>query len=174
MNRRFWYFIGGLTTAYCYSLYKAKSSRCELLRIGAAGSLTMVICDLSLYSMESVNARSKVLRGENVSFTEMTKQIIKNEGLQGMYKGYSASYYSIIIHGFLYFYVYKALKKKLKERYQPQSSLQSALIYGLAAALAQGVDVFCYPLEMIRIRMLTMNDHYGYKSVSDSFRNIIS
>ena len=77
----------------------------------------MLICDFSLYSIESVNARSKMLRGENVSFSEMTKRIVKNEGYSAMYKGYSASFYSIITHGFLYFYVYKGLKSFLKDTF---------------------------------------------------------
>jgi hypothetical protein len=70
----------------------------------------MTLCDVSLYSIESINARSKILRGENVGFTEMTKRIFQSEGLGGMYKGYSASFYSIMIHGFVYFYIYKAMK----------------------------------------------------------------
>jgi hypothetical protein len=78
--------------------------------MGAAGSLTMLICDFSLYSIESVNARQKMLTGENPSFVEMTKRILTKEGVSGLYRGYSASYYSIITHGFLYFYVYKGLK----------------------------------------------------------------
>ena len=72
-NKRFWMFIGIFGSAYCYTLYKAKSSKNELIRFGAAGSLTMVINDFALYSIESINARSKILRGENVSFTEMTR-----------------------------------------------------------------------------------------------------
>jgi hypothetical protein len=60
---RFWAFIGAFCSAYGLFLLKAKESKNELLRIGAAGSLAMLICDISLYSMESVNARSKVLKG---------------------------------------------------------------------------------------------------------------
>ncbi len=102
--------MGALTSAYAYALWKSKTAESELWRVGAAGSLTMTLCDVSLYSIESINARSKIVRGENVGFTEMTKRILKNEGISGMYKGYSASYYSIMMHGFFYFYIYKALK----------------------------------------------------------------
>lgn len=79
----------------------------------------MLLCDCSLYSIESVNARSKVMRGENKGFFEMLDFIYKNEGMSGMYRGYSASFYSIVIHGFIYFYVYKGLKVFLKEHFQP-------------------------------------------------------
>lgn len=57
------------------------------------------------------------MRGENKGFGEMVTWILKNEGVNGMYKGYSASFYSIIIHGFVYFYVYKGLKVYMKDRY---------------------------------------------------------
>jgi len=49
--------------------------------MGAAGSLTMLICDFSLYSIESVNARQKMLTGENPSFVEMKKRILTKEGV---------------------------------------------------------------------------------------------
>ena len=90
-----------------------------------------------------------------------------------MYKGYSASFYSIIIHGYMYFYVYKALKVGLKEKFRPETTFAKALIYALSATLSQAVDVICYPLEMIRIRLLTNNDVYKYKSVSDALRKIV-
>ena len=90
-----------------------------------------------------------------------------------MYKGYSASFYSIIIHGFVYFYIYKALKQALKDFYNPQTTTQKALIYACASAISQSVDLVCYPLEMIRIRLLTMNDVYGYRSVTDAMRKIV-
>lgn len=159
-NKRFWMFIGVFSSAFCYGLYRAKYSKNELFRFGAAGSLTMVINDFALYSIESINARSKILRGENIGFGEMTRNIIKNEGFQAMYKGYSASFYSIIIHGFVYFYIYKALKQSMKDFFNPQTTTQKALIYAGASALSQSIDLICYPLEMIRIRLLTMNDVY--------------
>ena len=104
--------------------------------MGAAGSLTMLICDVSLYSIESINARSKVLKGENVSFTEMAKTIVTKEGPAALYKGYSASFYSIITHGFLYFYLDKGIKVFMKEHFQAESTLAKAAIYALSATLA--------------------------------------
>lgn len=81
----------------------------------------MLINDFTLYSMESINARSKMIKGENVSMTEMTRRIVNKEGFIGMYRGYSASFYSIITHGFLYMYFYKWLKTFLKDHFQPSS-----------------------------------------------------
>ena len=75
-NRRFYAMMGAISTAYAWALWKSKSAESELLRVGAAGSLTMTVCDASLYSIESISARSKIVRGENVGFTEMTKRIL--------------------------------------------------------------------------------------------------
>lgn len=109
-NRRFWGFISAFTGLYAFGLYKARDCESHLLRIGATGSLTMLINDVSMYSVESINARQKMIRGGNVSMMDMTKKILKSEGVAGMYRGYSASYYSIITHGFFYMYFYKAIK----------------------------------------------------------------
>jgi hypothetical protein len=141
--------------------------------MGAAGSLTMLICDASLYSIESINARSKIIKGENVKFREMAGEIVRKEGVLGLYKGYSASFYSIITHGFLYFYLYKGIKVFMKEHFQAESTFAKAAIYAFSATIAQSVDVVCYPLEMIRVRLLTMNDVYKYRSVSDALLKIV-
>ena len=114
---RYLYAPAGACALYTYALWKARDSKNELFRIGAAGSLTMLICDVSLYSIECVNARSKIVKGENVSFVDMTRRIVKAEGPTALYKGYSASFYSIISHGFLYFYVYKAVKVFMKDHF---------------------------------------------------------
>lgn len=157
---------------YVYTLWKARQSKNELFRMGAAGSLTMFICDFSCYSIESINARQKIVKGENVGFIDMTQRVLKNEGIAAMYKGYSASFYSIITHGFLYFYVYKGLKVFLKDHFKPETAMGKALIYGAASTLSLCVDTLCYPMEMIRIRLLTMNDKYKYRSVSDAILKI--
>ena len=129
-------FISGYVATYFCILYKAKQSQNELMRMGASGSLTMFICDLSLYPIENINAKSKVVRGENVPFLEMGKRILRSEGMYGMYVGYSASFYSIITHGFGYYYIYKGLKLYLKEHFQPQSALTRALVYGIASVMS--------------------------------------
>jgi Mitochondrial carrier protein len=141
--------------------------------MGAAGSLTMLLNDAALYSMESINARSKMIAGENVGMVEMTKRIVKTEGISALYRGYSASFYSIITHGFLYMYFYKATKVFMKDHFKPESKLANACIYALSSTLAQSVDLLCYPFEMIRIRLLAMNDHYAYRSVSHAIRSIL-
>jgi len=86
--------------------------------VGAAGSITVLLGESMFYCIDAVNMRSKVL-SENVPFHKMIKRILKAEGISGLYKGYSASFYSSILYGYLYFYLYKGLKIHLKDRYDP-------------------------------------------------------
>lgn len=60
---RYWFFVAALLGGYTYTLRRAQRSKNELFRMGAAGSLSMLICDISLYSIESINAKQKVLVG---------------------------------------------------------------------------------------------------------------
>lgn len=80
-----------------------------MIRVGAAGSLTMLLSESSFYWIDNINARTKMLN-DNVQFHEMLKRVVKAEGVPGLYKGFTASYYSSIVGGFIYFYFYKAIK----------------------------------------------------------------
>ena len=97
-----------------FSIYMAHKSDNEVLRIGAAGSITTLIGESSFYFIDAINARSKVL-SRNISFAEMLRDVLKTEGIRGLYKGYSASYYSSIMYGYLYFYIYKGFKGFVKD-----------------------------------------------------------
>ena len=61
----------------------------------------------------------------------------------------------------------------MKDHFQAESQLAKACIYAASATLAQAVDIICYPMEMIRIRLLTSNDTYRYRSVSDAISKIV-
>eukprot|EP00347_Sterkiella_histriomuscorum_P012480 403368414 len=172
-NFRYYTFVSLFSCTYIYSLYKATHSENEILRVGAAGSITMLIGESTFYCIDAVNMRSKIL-SENVGFRDMIRRIYSKEGIYGLYKGYSASFYSSIFYGYLYFYIYKGLKVQMKERLDPQSTGSYALIYASASTIAEIVAlVVYYPYELIKVRFLTKNDKYGYHSVSDAFVKIV-
>ena len=111
---RYYTFLGCFTGAYIFSIFKAHKSENEILRIGAAGSITTLIGESSFYFIDAINARSKVLP-ENVGLTTMFRRVVEAEGIAGLFKGYSACYYSSILYGYLYFYIYKGLKCHMKD-----------------------------------------------------------
>lgn len=115
---------------------------------------------------------------QNVSFTEMFKTVVKNDGVGGLFKGYSACYYSSILYGYVYFYIYKGLKFLLKEtdlfKTHNESTPVKALVYASSSTIAE-IFSLCiyYPFELVKIRLLTRNDHFRYTSVSDAFYKIL-
>lgn len=69
----------------------------------------MMMSELSFYPLDAVSSKSKVMN-LNVGFFQMVPKIIAEEGFYGLFKGYSAAYYSSMYSGFIYFYVYKVMK----------------------------------------------------------------
>lgn len=111
---RYFFFASSLISFYSYALTKAHHSDDEVLRIGAAGSITMLVGESTFYCIDAVNTRSKILT-ENVGFKDMVNRIMKSEGIYGLYKGYSATFYGTILYGYLYFFIYKSTKLYMKE-----------------------------------------------------------
>ena len=169
-------FLSSFTGTFIYSILRAQKSDNEVLRIGAAGSITTLIGESSFYFIDAINARSKVL-DHNVSMREMVKKVLKEEGIQGLFKGYTACYYSSILYGYVYFYLYKGVKGYMKEsevyRNSSHSASLRALIYASASTIAEIISLFIYyPWELVKIRLLTRNDVFKYESVSDAFVKI--
>ena len=69
-------FLSSFTGAYAFSLYKAKSSDNEILRIGAAGSLTMLLGESAFYCIDAINMKAKVHQGANISLRQLVREIL--------------------------------------------------------------------------------------------------
>ena len=69
---RYYGFLASFTGTYIYSIYRAHKSENEVLRIGAAGSITTLIGESSFYFIDAINARSKVL-SQNMSMATMMR-----------------------------------------------------------------------------------------------------
>ena len=46
---------------------------------------------------------------------QMVKNVYKNYGPYGLYRGFTTAYYSSAVAGFAFFAIYKGLKMKMKE-----------------------------------------------------------
>ena len=172
-DNRFYCFITGFIGSYIYFLYSSCHSKSELVRLGAAGSLTGLLAESPFYFIDAINAKSKVLE-RNMKFSQMFKHIVKTDGILGLFKGCSASFYSLIISGYLYFYIYKGTKVFLKDKFHPSSTSMLAAIYLSASMISEIISLFIYyPFELVKVRILTKNDKFQYYSASDGFRKII-
>ena len=63
---RYYLFLTGFSSTYLYLLNESKKSDIEVLRIGAAGSLTVLLGESSFYFIDAINTRSKIISTENI------------------------------------------------------------------------------------------------------------
>ena len=152
--------MGAFSTLYIYTLYKARHSDNKILRLGAAGSVTTLLGESTFYFLDGINLRSKLL-SENIGLKEMFSKVIREEGYLGLYKGYSSCFYSSILYGYIYFYIYKGMKVYMKEHLDPKSTSMYVAIYASASTIAECFSLLIYyPFEVIKVRMLTKNHIY--------------
>eukprot|EP00355_Strombidium_rassoulzadegani_P010708 CAMPEP_0168621744 /NCGR_PEP_ID=MMETSP0449_2-20121227/7870_1 /TAXON_ID=1082188 /ORGANISM="Strombidium rassoulzadegani, Strain ras09" /LENGTH=249 /DNA_ID=CAMNT_0008662909 /DNA_START=574 /DNA_END=1319 /DNA_ORIENTATION=+ len=101
------------------------------------------------------------------------QQVYKHYGPYGIYRGFRTSYYSATTGAFAFFIVYKGMKQKMREYFQPATQQQCSLIYLVASVCAEAISMFIYyPYEILKVRMITKNDTFGYKSIPDAFHKI--
>lgn len=81
------------------------------------------------------------------------------------------------MYGYIYFSMYKGIKFHLKEKdlfkTHKESTSAKALVYATSSTIAE-ITALCvyYPFELVKIRLLTRNDHFGYTSVTNAFYKI--
>lgn len=77
---------GVISTAFVYdNIWKHGN---ETLRIGATGQLTLLTTESTLlYALDSINMRSKVVKGENKSMAIIVKEVVWKEGYKGLFRG---------------------------------------------------------------------------------------
>lgn len=103
--------FGLFSSAYCFSLSKAREANSEIVRLGMAGSVVVLIVESTFYMLDSINSKTKVCQ-DSISFVQMIDSILKTEGPSGLFKGISATFYGSICYGALYFHLYPFLKEQ--------------------------------------------------------------
>jgi solute carrier family 25 protein 33/36 len=94
------------------------------------------------------------------------RRVYQEEGIQGFYKGLTASYMGIFESG-LYFLVYEFFKKNWKKEYAPYDYLL------MAAGSKLTASAITYPHEVVRTRMRELvNGKCRYSGVWNAFYTI--
>jgi len=112
--------------------------------------------------LETLTDTEKVTRRYNNSFHAL-KQIVKTEGVRGIYRGYGATLLSFGPFSALYFVFYEHLKEKCTEYYfrennsngreQQQQILPFSTLVGLSASAGAIASYITSPLDMAKLRM---------------------
>lgn len=103
---------------------------------------------------------------------KMLDEVLKNEGLRGLVKGISATYYGSIYYGATYFFLYAKIKDYGHEHFI--HSHRAPMLYFLSALLADMTALLVlYPFETIKVRFQTKHHHYQYKGVCDGLLHLL-
>jgi len=73
---RFYFSLSASVASFSYLLMKCKNSRNEVLRMGAAGSLTNLLVETLIFPIDAINLKSKVVLNKNVPFKEMLLDVL--------------------------------------------------------------------------------------------------
>ncbi|KAL8093037.1 putative envelope ADP,ATP carrier protein, chloroplastic [Apium graveolens] len=155
---------------FAYETYKKlfEGEDGELSVIGrlAAGACAGMTSTFVTYPLDVLRLRLAVEPGCR-TMSEVTLNMLRDEGLASFYKGLGPSLIGIAPYIAVNFCVFDLVKKSLPEKYQKrtEASLVTALVSATVATL------MCYPLDTVRRQMQLKNA--PYKTFFDAFPGIV-
>ncbi|CAI2373878.1 unnamed protein product [Moneuplotes crassus] len=172
LHKRRLYVFGAFSTLYTGALVKYRNHESKVIRIALAGSLSSMICEVLFHLADTVNIRAK-LYNEKCSSIKVYKSIMQNEGINGLCKGISATFYGSIIAGLMYFALYKQFKEWLFKLGDGQ--LSPCFVFLISAFSAQSLTLlFYYPYNLFKCRLQTSNETYRYRNLVHAFEKEIT
>ena len=156
----------GTTIAFCSVYtgisYNALSWENEYLRMGVAGSIAQVICETSFHCLDTVQIKAKAAQGQVATSTfALAREIYRQDGIRGFFKGWKCTFYCAAICGFVYFSTYKLLKSIFKDYFG--KDVDPAFAYAIASMATSAINFFVgYPYDMLKCRFQSANDIYKY------------
>lgn len=133
---------------------------------------------LGMSSMSDVSAGGEV----NLTYTSTAREIVRNEGIAGLFRGISPTMMGIIPHAGMGFMVFETLKPWIQTEFLCLSSERELplawrlMAGGVAGFVSQSVS---YPLHVVRRRMQVQKHYSGrahglvYTSVRDALLKIL-
>lgn len=126
-----------------------------------SGLIAGFLCSIIVTPVEKIKINLQDIKKHNNSLS-VIKDIYKNHGLLGFYKGWSITLFREIPGFGLYFSFYNFLEKKtINITNKKPNNFQVALYGGLSGAFAW---VFIYPPDIIKTHMQNMSIQNKYKN----------
>lgn len=159
------------SAGYFTYLKKAKKSENEILRMGAAGSIVVLLNETTFYFLDTVNCKSKVEQ-ESISFLKLINETIKREGTTALYRGFSSTFFGSIVYGFFYFHFYPFFKTTFHTVFEKRNALPA--LYFLSGCISDFLSLLIYyPFETIKVRYQTKHSHYQYEGLLPAFKHLL-
>lgn len=113
---------------------------------GAGGG---VFASIALQPIEVAKTRIQTGQAGDASTSEALLQILKTEGVAGLYRGSSAKCFETGSKNFVYFYIYDALSRAVKQHIRINTAVN--LVLGYFAGV--GTTTLTMPLEVLSTRL---------------------
>lgn len=152
------YFYSYANSKIFFSKYVKQDS--SLLHILSAfvGGFSAVTMTNPIWFVKTRMQLDESRRG--VGVIEVANKIFKDKGLQGFYKGISASYFGIIETA-IYFTLYEKLKSFSNNEFNDSKSNLKFISYFGSAGLSKSIaSCLCYPHEVARTRLRQEGSKY--------------
>uniref|UniRef100_A0AAR2LIT7 Solute carrier family 25 member 23a n=1 Tax=Pygocentrus nattereri TaxID=42514 RepID=A0AAR2LIT7_PYGNA len=143
-----------------------------------AGSLAGATAQTIIYPMEVLKTRLTLRKtGQYSSVVDCARQILKKEGMQAFYKGYTPNILGIIPYAGIDLAVYETLKNTWLQRHRGDSTDPGVLVLvGCGTVSSTCGQLASYPLALIRTRMQAQASVKGAPQLSmlSLFRSIVA
>jgi solute carrier family 25 S-adenosylmethionine transporter 26 len=107
--------------------------------------------------------------GKYSNMKEAFVEIIKNNGIKGIYRGYVITVFREIPFGILQYPLYELFKNKNKSRKESLSTID----YCLCGAKAGGIAAFLTtPIDVIKTRIMTQQDTFSLNKILTTAKSI--
>lgn len=136
------------------------------LRYFAAGSAAGITESLFITPFELI--KTNLQTTNNISPVKIIKEIYKDKGIKGLYRGFSATCFRQGINQGFNFSIYHHLKNKFLSNDQKPSILKIALSSLISSSIG---PIITNPFDVIKTRY--MNPKYNYKSLIDAGTDIV-
>jgi hypothetical protein len=158
------------TSGYLAYLHRARKSQNEICRMGAAGSIVVLLNETTFYLLDTVNCKSKV-ECESISMLKLVGETIKKEGATALFRGISSTFFGSIIYGLFYFHLYPFIKTTFHDSFEQRNALP--LLYFMSGCISDFLSlIIYYPFETIKVRYQTKFHHYQYDGLVSAFSHL--
>ncbi|QQP50277.1 Mitochondrial deoxynucleotide carrier, partial [Caligus rogercresseyi] len=128
---------------------------------GSSGAFTRLVCQ----PFDVLKIRLQIQSGGKSSLYRSGADLIREEGLRGLWKGHSSAQILSIVYGLGQFGVYGCLSKQFND-----SSGLTTFAIGNAAGLT--ATLFSYPFDVVRTRLVAQRLKSNYRGTLDAFVKI--
>ena len=142
------------------------------LKVPFLSAIGSSVLSFFVFPFDVLNTLSKI-KTEHIEVKSLIKDVYKDYGLKGFYKGGSMIVYEIFPMYFVYYSSYNYLNGKLWQMLEDRKYKQKWAIPLVSSCLSElSCMAFYIPLDTVMTRMQSMSPQYNYTSLWDGLKSI--